>query len=126
MLIIPENISWTEFPLVVSYCSVSVVTALLFLNVVILLILAGVVLAVFLIVAVYNLIKTLQLSQKVLSDFEVVSGVASKRTAELDKFIDATQKKMKSVQNIFNSVPIIVAAIGQIAKVVGQNQKKKD
>ena len=91
-----------------------------------LLILAGIVLAVFLIVAVYNLIKTLQKSQKVLSDFEVVAGVASKRTAELDKFIDATQKKMKSGQNIFNSVPIIVAAIGQIAKVVGQNQKKKD
>ena len=91
-----------------------------------LLIIAGIVLAVFLIVAVYNLIKTLQQSQKVLSDFEVVAKVASERTAQLDKFISDTQKKMKSGQNIFNSIPIIVSAIGQIAKVVGQSQKKKD
>jgi H+/gluconate symporter-like permease len=91
-----------------------------------LLIIAVIVLVIFSIVAVYNLIKTLQQSQKVLSDFEVVAKVASERTAQLDKFIDAAQKKIKSGQNIFNSVPIIVAAVGQIAKVISQSQKKKD
>ena len=90
-----------------------------------LLIIAGIILAVFLIVAVYNLIKTLKHAETVLTDFEVVAKVASERTAQLDKFIDQTQKKLKSGQNIFNSVPVIVSAIAQIAKMVGQGQKKK-
>ena len=90
-----------------------------------LLIIAGIVLAVYLIVAVYNLINTLKQTQKVLTDFEVVSKVASERTKQLDKFIEQTQKKIKSGQNIFNSVPIIISAIAQIAKVVGDDQKKK-
>ena len=90
-----------------------------------LLIIAGIILAVFLMVAVYNLIKTLKKTQKVLDDFEVVSSIASERTKQLDKFLNDAQKKIKSGQNIFNFVPVIISAIGQIAKSVGQNQKKK-
>ena len=90
-----------------------------------LLIIAGIILAVYLIVAVYNLVKTLKLSQKVLADLEGVAEIASKRTKELDKFVDQTQKKVKSGQNVLNAFPIIVSAITQIAKVVGQNQQKK-
>ena len=90
-----------------------------------LLIIAGIILVVYLIVAAHNLVKTLKQSQKVLSDFEGVAEMASKRTKELDKFIDSTQKKVKSGQNVFNAVPIIVSAVTQIAKVVGQNQQKK-
>ena len=41
------------------------------------LIFAGIVLVVFLMVAVYNLIKTLKKSQKVLDDFEIVSKIAN-------------------------------------------------
>ena len=89
------------------------------------LIIAGVVLAVFLIVAAYNLIKTLQKSQKGLDDFEVVAEIASKRSKQLDKIIDDTSKKLKAGQNIFNAIPIIFSAIAKIAKVAGQNTKKQ-
>ena len=90
-----------------------------------LLIIAGIVLAVYLIVAVYHLIKTLKQSQKVLDDFEVVAKIASERSQQLDKLIDQTSKKIKAGQNMFNSVPIIISAIFQIAKLVGQQQKNK-
>ena len=90
-----------------------------------LLIIAAIVLAIYLIVAVYNLIKTLKKAQKVLGDFEGVSEIASKRTKELDKFIDQTQKNIKSGKNVLNSIPLIVSAISQIAKVIGNAQKKK-
>ena len=89
-----------------------------------LLIIAGIVLAIYLIVAVYHLIKTLKHSQKVLEDFEVVSKIASERTQQLDKFIDQTSKKVKAGQNVFNAVPVIISAIAQIAKVAGQQKKK--
>jgi len=90
-----------------------------------LLIIALVVLTIFAIVAVYNLIKTLKQSQKVLEDFEVVSKVASERTKQLDKIIEDMSKKIKSGQNIFNSIPIIVSAVSKIAKVVGQQNERK-
>jgi len=90
-----------------------------------LLIIALVILTIFAIVAVYNLIKTLQQSQKVLSDFEVVSKIASDRTQQLDKIIEDMSKKIKSGQNIFNSIPIIVTAVSKIAKVVGQQNERK-
>lgn|GEM_PF-3600001 len=90
-----------------------------------LLIIAAIVLAIYLIVAVYNLIKTLKQTQKVLGDFEVVAKISSERTQQLDKFIDQTQKKLKSSQNIVNAIPIIVSAVSNIAKVVGQQNDKK-
>ena len=89
------------------------------------LIIAIIALVIYSLFAIFNLIKTLKKTQTVLDDFEVVSKVASERTKELDKFIEETQKKIKSGQNIFNAVPVIITAITQIAKVVGQNQKKK-
>ena len=91
-----------------------------------LLIIAGIVLGVYLIIMVYNLTKTLKQSQKVLADFEVVSKIASERTQQLDKLIEQTQKKVKSGQGIINSIPVIVSAISKIAKVVGQQNAKKD
>ncbi|MDR0876069.1 MAG: hypothetical protein LBN12_07670 [Clostridiales Family XIII bacterium] len=85
-----------------------------------LLIIAAVVLIVFAIVAVYNLIKTLQKSQKVLSDFEVVSEVASKRTKQLDEAIEKSSKKIKAGggigAGITTAIPIIISAITAIAK----------
>ena len=89
-----------------------------------LLIIAGIVLAVYLIVAVYQLIKTLKQSQKVLDDFEIVAHIASERTQQLDKLIDQTSKKLKAGQGILNSLPIIFKAISQIAKVVGKQNEK--
>ena len=91
-----------------------------------LLIIAGIVLGVYLIIAVYNLIKTLKQTQKVLADFEVVSKIASERTQQLDHIIEQTQKKVKSGQGILNSIPVIVSAIARIAKVFGQQTAKKD
>ena len=90
-----------------------------------LLIVAGIVLAIYLIVAVYHLIKTLQKSQKVLDDFEIVAHIASERSQQLDKLIDRTSKKLKSGQGVLNSVPIIISAIAQIAKVVGKQNENK-
>ena len=89
-----------------------------------LLIIAGIVLAVYLIVAVYHLIKTLKQSQKVLDDFEIVAHIASERTQQLDKLIDQMSKKLKAGQGILNSIPIIFKAISQIAKVVGNKNEK--
>jgi hypothetical protein len=86
-----------------------------------LLIIAGIVFAVYLIVAAYNLIKTLQHSQKVLADFEIVSHIASERTQQLDKLIEQTSKKIKSGQGVLNVLPAIIKAISQIAKAA---QKK--
>jgi len=90
-----------------------------------LLIIAAIVLAIYLIIAVYNFIKTLKQSQKVLSDFEIVAKISSERTQQLDKFIEQTQKKVKSSQNIVNAIPIIVSAVSNIAKVIGQQGDKK-
>ena len=89
-----------------------------------LLIIAAIVLAVYLTVAAYNLIKTLKQSQKVLDDFEVVAKIASERTQQLDKFIAQTQKKIKSGQGIINSIPVIFSAISKIAKAVGQQNAR--
>jgi len=89
------------------------------------LIIVLIVLAIYAIYAVFNLVKTLKKTQTVLEEFEVVSKIASERTQQLDKFIDDMQKKIKSGQNIFNSIPIIVSAVSKIAKVVGQQSNKK-
>ena len=91
-----------------------------------LLIIAAIVLAVYLIVAVYNLIKTLKQSQAVLADFEVVSKIASERTQQLDKFIEQTQKKAKSGQAFINSIPVVFSVISKIAKTAGQQSAKNN
>ena len=87
-----------------------------------LLIFAGIILAIYLIYAIYKLIKTLERSQKVLSELEVVVRITSKRTQELDKIIDQMSKKLKTGQGIFNAIPIIFQTIAKIAKVIGQQQ----
>ena len=88
-----------------------------------LLIFAGVVLVVFLIVAAYNLIKTLKQSQKVLADLEVVASITSKRTQQIDKVLEQTSKRLKAGQSILNAFPIIFQAIAKIAKLVGQKKE---
>jgi len=82
-------------------------------------------LAIYAIYAVFQLVKTLKQSQKVLDEFEVVSRIASERTQQLDKIISEMEKKIKSGQTIFNSIPIILTAVSKIAKVVGQQNEKK-
>ena len=89
------------------------------------LIIVLIVLAIFAMVAVFNLIKTLKQTQKVLDDFEVVADIASKRSKQLDKVIEDMAGKIKSGQNIFNSIPIIVTAVSKIAQVVGQQNERK-
>ena len=91
-----------------------------------LLIIAGIILVIYLIVAAYNLIKTLKKSQAVLEDFEIVAKIASKRSAQLDKAIDEASKKIKSGQGFFSSVPVIISAISKIAYVFGQKNKKSE
>ena len=91
-----------------------------------LLIIAGIILVIYLIVAVYNLIKTLKKAQVVLEDFEVVSKVASKRSQQIDKAIDDMSQKVKSGKNIFQSLPVIISVITKIAGVVGQKNKKSE
>jgi len=90
-----------------------------------LLIIALIVLAIYAIFAVFHLVKTLKQAQTVLDEFEVVSKIASERTKQLDKIIDQTTSKIKSGQNILNSIPIIVTAVSRIAKVVAQQNDKK-
>jgi ABC-type maltose transport system permease subunit len=91
-----------------------------------LLLIAVIVLIIFAIVAVYNLIKTLKSSQKVLADFEVVSEVASKRTKQLDEAIEKSSKKIKNsggvASGITSAIPIIISAVAAIAKY-GANKK---
>ena len=91
-----------------------------------LLIIAGIVLAIYLIVAVYQLIKTLKQSQKVLDDFEVTGHIAAERMKQLDKFIEQTSKKVKNTQGIFTAVPVIVRAVSEIAKVAGKQRNKSN
>ena len=91
-----------------------------------LLIIAGIVLAVYLIVAVYHLIKTLKQSQKVLEEFEIVSEIAAKRTQQVDKLIDQASKKIKAGQGVLNTIPIIFSTIAKIVKAVGKQQKKSE
>lgn len=90
-----------------------------------LLIVGALVLVIYLIIATYNLIKTLKQSQKVLTDFEVVAKITSERTQQLDKFIAQTQEKLKSGKNILNSLPVIFSAIANIAKTVGSKRSEK-
>ena len=89
-----------------------------------LLIVAGIVLIVYLIVAAYNLVKTLKQSQKVLEDFEVTGHIAAERMKQLDKFIEQTSKKVKNTQGIFTAIPVIVKAVSEIAKVAGKQKEK--
>ena len=89
------------------------------------LIIVLIVLAIYAIYAIFNLVKTLKKSQKVLDDFEIVSHIASERTQELDKLIAQIQKRIKSGQTIFSSIPIIFSTIGKIAKVVSQQNARK-
>jgi len=91
-----------------------------------LLILAGVVLGVYLIVMVYNLTKTLKHLQTVLADFSVVSKIASERAKQLDKLISEASKKLKASKGILSSIPVIFKTIGQIVKVVGRKDEKKE
>ena len=88
-----------------------------------LLIIAVIVLVVFLIVAAYNLIMRLKQTKKVLDDLEVVAHISSERAKQLDKLIEDASKKLKSGQNIFSSIPIIVSAATKIAKVVKQKNR---
>ena len=90
-----------------------------------LLIIVLIVLAIYALYAVFHLVKTLKKAQTVLEEFEVVSKIASERTQQLDKLISDTQKKIKSGQNILNSIPIIVSAVSRVAKAVGQHNDKK-
>ena len=89
------------------------------------LIIALIALAIYALYMVFNLIKTLKQAQKVLDDFEVVSQVASERTKQLDKLINDTTKKIKSGENIFTSIPVIVSTISKIAKVISRQNEKK-
>ena len=88
-----------------------------------LLVIGGIVLVIYLIIAAYNLVKTLKQSQKVLTDLEVVSRISSERAQQLDKLIEQASKKFKSSQGVLNSLPIIFKAIANIAKVVNQGRK---
>ena len=90
-----------------------------------LLIIVVIILVIYGIYAVFNLVKTIKQANKVLADFEVVSKIASERSQQLDKFIDQTSKKIKSGQNIINSLPVIVSTVSKIAKVVGQQMDRK-
>jgi hypothetical protein len=95
-----------------------------------LLLIAVIILVVFAIVAVYNLIKTLKSSQKVLADFEVVSEVASKRTKQLDAAIEKSSKKLKTSSGvaggITSAIPIIISAVAAIAKYAGSKKDGKE
>ena len=94
-----------------------------------LLIVAAVIMIVFAIVALFNLIKTLKQSQKVLTDFEVVSEVASKRMKQLDSAIEKQSKKIKTGAGvgggITSAIPIIVSAITAIAKYASTKTPEK-
>ena len=94
-----------------------------------LLIVAAVILIIFAMVALYNLIKTLKQSQKVLKDFEVVSEVASKRMKQLDTAIEKSSKKLKTGtgigSGITSAIPIIVSAITAIAKYASTKTPEK-
>ena len=93
-----------------------------------LLIVAAIILIIFAIVAVYNLIKTLKQSQKVLADFEVVSEISSKRMKQFDAAIEKSSKKLKSGAgigaNLTSAIPIIISAVTAIGKYV--SDKKSD
>jgi len=89
-----------------------------------LLIIMGIALLVVLTIAAYNLVKTLKKAQTVLTDFEVVSRIASERSKQLDNVIEQASKKLKSGQGLINSIPVIFSAISKIAKAVGQHKNK--
>ena len=89
------------------------------------LIIVLIILAILAMVAVYNLIKTLKQSQKVLDDFEVVASIASERTKQLDKIINDVSNKIKAGQNAFNSIPIIISAVSKIANVISKQNEQK-
>ncbi|MCL2110749.1 MAG: hypothetical protein FWH32_00555 [Clostridiales bacterium] len=88
-----------------------------------LLILAGIILAIYLIVAAYNLVKTLKRAQSVLNDLEVTAEITSRRAKELDKLIADSQKKLRATKGLFTTLPVIVKAATQIAKVVGNKKR---
>ena len=90
-----------------------------------LLIIAGIVLVIYLIVAVYNLTKTLKQSQKVLNDLEVTAKISSERLKQLDKFIDQTSKKVKNTQGVFTAIPIVAKAVTEIVKVAAKHNNKE-
>ena len=93
-----------------------------------LLIVAAVILIIFAIVAVYRLIKTLKRAEKVLTDFEAVSEISSKRMKQLDTAIEKQTKKIKTGAgiggNITGAIPIIISAITAIGQYVSTKKKE--
>ncbi|MDR1815260.1 MAG: hypothetical protein LBR00_01060 [Clostridiales Family XIII bacterium] len=102
-----------------------------------LLIIVAIVLVIYGIVAVSRLAKSMTKLDKILTDFEVVSDTASKRTKQLDGAIDnisktvsGVSKKVKDGQNIIAVISILVQMFGSISQALKKDGKdgtaKKD
>jgi hypothetical protein len=98
-----------------------------------LLVIAAIVLVVFAIVAVYRLGKSMTKLDKILTDFEVVSEAASKRTKQLDGAIDnisksvsGISKKFKDGQNVIAVISILVNMFAGIRKSLQKDDDAKD
>jgi len=96
-----------------------------------LLIIGAIILVIFAIIAVYRLGKSLIKLDKVLTDFEVVSEAASRRTKQLDTSIEKMSKtlsgisgKMKDGQNILAVVSILVTMFTNITKALKKDPEK--
>ena len=99
-----------------------------------LLIIGAIVLVIFAIIAVYRLGKSMIKLDKILTDFEVVSEAAAKRTKQLDNSIEKVSKalsgiplKMREGQNILAVISILVTMFNNIAKSLKRDTvMKKD
>jgi hypothetical protein len=101
-----------------------------------LLIIAVIVLVIFAIVAIYRLGKSMIKLDKILTDFEVVSEIASVRTKQFDGAIDGlsktvsgASKKIQGGQNVITVISILVSMFATIRHALQKddgNTKKEE
>ncbi len=94
-------------------------------------VIAAVVLAVYLVKALKRMIVTLERANKILADVEVVSGIAADRSKDVDNVIGTVSESVsdlseaiKGNRNVMSAIVSVINAIATVKNAVGKNDEK--
>ena len=94
-------------------------------------VIAAVVLAVYLVKALKRMIVTLERANKILADVEVVSGIAADRSKDVDNVIGTVSESVSDLseaikvnRNVMSPIVSVINAISTVKNAVGKNDEK--
>ena len=94
-------------------------------------VIAAVVLAVYLVKALKRMIVTLERANKILADVEVVSGIAADRSKDVDNVIGTVSESVsdlseaiKGNRNVMSAIVSVINASATVKNAVGKNDEK--